>query len=177
MKTLDIRRHSRRDAHSAHLNRAGVALARAIGDGSPRYARVLSSPARRAAETAVALGFAVDADCDELALPEERGLALELDLIKNFGDAAMLARGGQHTPAYLARLANWVREVLSAMPDEQAVLMVSHAGVVECLAAALSPDCAELGDGVGFCEGVRMCFHADGRLTMLRLSADAEPRS
>jgi broad specificity phosphatase PhoE len=170
MKTLDIRRHSRRDAQSVHLNTAGVLLARAIGVDSPRYTCVLSSPALRAIETAVAMGYAIDAECDELALPDAHGLAVELDLIKSFGDASMLSRGGLHTPAYLVTLAAWVREMLESLPDGGAMLMVTHGGVVECLAAALVPAaCATLGPGAGFCEGVRVKIDAAGPWHLTRL--------
>jgi broad specificity phosphatase PhoE len=163
MKTLDVRRHSRRDTGSAHLNQAGVDLALRLVPGSPVYSFCWSSPALRAIETAIGLGCAITREEDLLALPEMHGLAIELDSIKNFADAARMSRGGQHVPDYCDALRALTAEAFAALAAGEAALWVSHGGIVECVAAALDhAHAAVLGSGVGFCEGVRLLQDDNG---------------
>ncbi len=158
MRTLELRRHSIRDRNSAHLSQAGVTLARAQGATLPPFALVLSSPALRAIETAVALGHAIDEERDELALPDEPALALELDACKKFADVARLIKGGLHMPAYARQLLMFADTVAGSLEAGAHALLVTHGGVVETLALACdtSADAAALGTGISFCEGVTL---------------------
>src|SRR6516162_1871467 len=65
MRTIEIRRHSYTKkgdgrGQGSHLSQEGVALARRIGGAIGPFDLVLTSPAPRALETAIAMGFAVD---------------------------------------------------------------------------------------------------------------------
>src|SRR5688500_15948224 len=71
MRVLEVRRHSltkkgqgRRSA--SHLSQAGVELARHVGSELGPFDRVVASPVLRTAETALAMGFAVDDLCEAL---------------------------------------------------------------------------------------------------------------
>jgi hypothetical protein len=59
MRYLELRRHTRRKGQDPHISQAGLDLARKAGDGMGPFVRVVSSPAVRCIETAVAMGFAV----------------------------------------------------------------------------------------------------------------------
>lgn len=162
MRALEIRRHSIRDSHSVNLNRAGVALARSVGAGLGPFAKVFSSPAARALQTAVAMGFAIDEERDELAIPDEQGVLIELDACRSFADVARLLRGGLRLPQYGRAQRVFALTLAAELGDGESALMLSHGSVIETLALACAPfaDAAACGDGVSFCEGVRLSFEA-----------------
>ena len=157
MRSVYVLRHSAREPYDVHLSQAGVRLAREIGESLGPMARVCSSPAQRCIETAVALGFAVQEERDELALPDDDALALELDAIGDFADAVRLSQHGEHVPAYAGRLGEFVRTIVDGLYDHEDALLVTHGGIVEVIAAALAGSAsARLGDGAGYCDGVRL---------------------
>lgn len=153
-------RHSSRERHFAHLNQAGVALARRAGERLGVFAQVYCSPAVRAIETAVAMGYAVSAEREELALPDGKALSRELDTIRRFEDAARLLRAGAHIPVYGAQLRAFVEEAVATLHDKNDLLMISHGGLIEVLALACCPSAlaAQLDPELSFCEGVRLDF-------------------
>jgi len=171
MRSIYVLRHSARDDGAAHLNAAGVQLARALGDRLGPMQRTASSPAQRCLETAVALGCAVDEEWDELALPDDDATMQELDRIATYGDAVRLVRYGRCIPSLASQLRDHIQRLIDELQDHQDALLVTHAGVVEVVAAAVCGESvAELGEGVGYCEGVRMMLHdadriGDGRRT------------
>ena len=67
MRLLEIRRHARRQRPAQHLIRRGVEMAHTLGEQLGPFDLVVTSPLPRCVETAVAMGFAVDRDCPELA--------------------------------------------------------------------------------------------------------------
>ena len=160
MRSIYVLRHSARDNGGAHLNAAGVQLARAIGDRLGPMQCTASSPALRCLETAVALGCAVDEEWDELALPDDDELMLELDRIATYADAVRLVQHGRRIPELASQLSERIHRLIDELQDHQDALLVTHAGVVEVAAAAVcGGSVAELGEGVGYCEGVRMMLH------------------
>jgi broad specificity phosphatase PhoE len=165
MRSIYVLRHSARDSGAAHLNAAGVALAREFGNVLGPMQVVAVSPALRCIETAVALGYAIDAEWDELALPEDEGLMHELDRATTYADAAWLAAHGRHVPAYAAQLRRRIIGAAADLHDHQDALLLTHGGIVEVIAAAVvGAEVGELPGGVGYCEGVRMMLHTDGEL-------------
>jgi broad specificity phosphatase PhoE len=163
-RMLEVRRHSRRTGADANLNQAGVDLARRLGAQMGPFALVVSSPAERAVQTSVAMGFAIDRIEDALALPGMSQLALELDTCKTFADVIRLIRASPHMSAYARALRGIADEIVGELADGQRALAISHGGVVETLiAACLDTGDADvdariraLGDGAHFCEGARL---------------------
>ncbi len=78
MRVVEHRRHTMRTKPGQHLSQAGVELARRVGEGMGRFDRVVTSRVPRAFETALAMGYAVDEQLEELSATPE-GLAAELD--------------------------------------------------------------------------------------------------
>lgn len=165
MRTLEHRRHSRRDPGGVHLNAAGLALARSVAPGLPRFDRVVTSPLPRAVETAEAMGLAVDAMLAPLAemtdevgalLASAPGLGPTFDRIAGY-------LGRSHAIREFAdqQLALW-RAELDRVPEGGGLLMISHGGLIELGAAAALPEVVRgWGAGFGYLEGVRMTW--DGR--------------
>lgn len=163
MRSIYVLRHSARDNGGVHLNAAGVQLARALGDRLGPMRCTVSSPALRCIETAVALGCTVDAEWDELALPDDDELMQELDRIAAYADAVRLLQHGRRIPELASQLRERIHGLIDELRDHQDALLVTHAGVVEVAAAAVcGGSAAALGEGVGYCEGVRMMLHDTG---------------
>ncbi len=164
MRSIYVVRHSAREPHEPHLSLPGVRMARAQGELLGPMARVCSSPALRCIETVVALGCAVQEECDALALPDDDALAMEFDLIGSFADAVRQIEHGTYMPAYARSLRTFVESIAEELYDHEDALLVTHGGVVEVLTALLAgaDATAKLGMGVGFCDGVRLIIDNDG---------------
>ncbi len=67
MKYLEVRRHSKRNPPRPHLIQEGVSLARKLGNTLGHFDRVITSTLPRALETAIAMGYAVDMEFEQLA--------------------------------------------------------------------------------------------------------------
>ena len=158
MRILEHRRHSLRDPPSPHLNRAGVALARRIGPTIGPFARVVTSPKARAIETAAALGCVVDEEREELeAMPEPIGRILDRRPPQSFAGFVALVRGNEEIAGYARSQAALWRAELERVPDGGAVLMISHAGLIELGAAGAVPDIAGgWGEPLAPLDGVRL---------------------
>lgn len=164
MRYLEHRRHSIRDG-TGHLSQQGVSLARRIGTTTGPFEMTFTSPKPRAFETAIAMGYAVDEQLDLLAewtddlsdAADHGGFAAVGGLVRGHGAAAKVAR------AYRRALLDIVR----ALDDGRAALIVSHSGVVEGSVMVCLPeyDGLVLGRGVGYCEGVRLAFDQDDFVT------------
>ncbi|HTW39792.1 MAG TPA: histidine phosphatase family protein [Thermoplasmata archaeon] len=158
MRTLEHRRHSRRDASGVQLNPEGRALARKVGGSMPRFDRVITSPKRRAVETATALGFPVDATEPALGeMPDDAGVPFEPDPPRTFEEYARWAEQSRAMGEFARSQAHlWERE-LERVPEGGALLMISHSGVVEAGAVAALPRVARTwGPLLGYLEGVRL---------------------
>ncbi len=159
MKTIEIRRHSIR-AQDGKLTQQGVTLARMLGEKMGRFNRVVTSPLPRAIQTAVAMGFAVDATAELLA-GTEMGIQLECPFGSSFSEYAQAARK-KNSPdwQYARALADFYHKLVDALPDHGSALVINHSGVVEMSAAACLPkdNLDFLGDYVLYCEGVRLSW-------------------
>ncbi len=150
MKTLEIRRHSLTKKGEAKgsgtsLSQAGVELARAVGGEMPRFDRVVTSAIPRTAETAIAMGFAVDAIIPELC-PGDPEFYSEVghherwswDVpFQRFAD--LVAGGGPTARLSALQLGIW-RDLLTAIPTAGHALVISHGRVIESGLVALIPD-------------------------------------
>lgn len=178
MRVLEHRRHSRRNPGGLHLNQAGVALARRVGTGLGPFDRVVTSPLPRAIETALALGFAVDAELRAL-LPAPD--AVDGNVVArppaSFADYVRLVEHGGQTEQFARRQEETWRSELSRLPDGGRLLAISHGGVIEFGAAAALPTVArQWGAPLGLLEGVRL--YLDGErwadAEILRVVPDGE---
>ena len=120
MKTLELRRHARRDPQADRLSPAGRADAEDVGRStSRRYDVVFVSPARRAAETAAWF---------------LRGAGIQLT-----DHAVVPGLGGQDASGGSPEgMAAGIRTLLDQMPDGAAGLAVSHTPLVERAALGLT---------------------------------------
>lgn len=163
MRTLEHRRHSRRDPTGVRLNAAGRSLARSIGAGIARFDRVVTSPKPRAIETAEAMGRTVDATLAGLAeMPDDAGVPMDVLRPRTFSDYAEMVRASSTAATYASSQAELWRTELERVPEGGTLLMVSHGGVIELGAVAALPRMApSWGPALGYMEGVRLRW--DGR--------------
>ena len=158
MRTVEHRRHGRRDPGAVHLSPEGLEKARSLASTIGRFDRVVSSPVPRAVETVEALGFSVDVTVPELALvPGEVDRFLELFRPQSYADFVRMVRRKRVVAEYARQMADLLREELLRVPDEGRLLVVSHGGVIELGAAgARGQDALSFGPAAGYLEGVRL---------------------
>ncbi len=145
-----------------HLSQAGVSLARRIGETMGPFDRVVTSTLPRAFETAIAMGFAVDAQ-DEVINSYGQNVEDELPWPQTFKRYAEAAREGGAVVRTMKRLARFYLELLNTIPEGGSALVINHGGVVEMSAVAcfLEADYASFGGPIGYCEGVRLAREKD----------------
>lgn len=163
MKWIEHRRHAQRTKPSPHLNREGVQTARHLGlAGAGPFHRVVTSPKKRSVETAVAMGFAVDATTD--ALLDLSNKIPELDSeSRSFYELSEklphVLREGSASRKYLLKMLDLFVKELEKAPEGARVLMVSHGGVVEWSALAAFPEgAALLGPAIETSEGIELAY-------------------
>lgn len=170
MRTIEIRRHSctkkgeGRGAGS-HLSQSGVELARRVGEEIGPYHLVLASTIPRATETAIAMGFAVDAVVPMLGeispeMHEEIGHHERWAWERPFAEFVRLnERGGATARMGQAQVEIW-REALESVPEGGRVLVISHGRVIEAglVAAVSGEDATAWGGPFQHCEGVQLGY-------------------
>lgn len=161
MKILEIRRHSIRSQAGDHLNQKGVTLARSVGQDIGPFDRVVTSTLPRAFETAIAMGFAVDAQ-SELMSTYGNDVNDEAPWPMSFARYAKVIQRGGPAARYAAKLAAYYESLINSIADGQAALAVNHGGVVELGVVGCLPtfDFSTWGDSVNYCEGARL-FYGD----------------
>jgi len=173
MRTLEIRRHTHRDAPLPHLSQQGVDLARRAGEGLGRFDRVITSAVPRAFETAIAMGYAVDEQIDQLGMmSDEVGAVIQWNA--GFAGWAKAARRYPVVAQYTQALGELLRSLVSALPDGGRVLIISHGGIVEASAIGCLPAGTRLVDDApcGYCEGVRLIFDGSTVVNIEMLRVD-----
>lgn len=162
MRVLEVRRHTMRVKPGSHLTQAGVSLARGTGEAMGPFHLVVTSILPRAYETAIAMGFAVDA---QEALLAEFGddVSAEVDWTLGFpAFAAAIARGGATGRFAAAQAALW-QQIAGSVPEGGRALIVSHGGIIDGGAIGCLPAAAQWpGPALDYCEGVRLSLE-DGR--------------
>jgi broad specificity phosphatase PhoE len=158
MKTIEHRRHATRTKPSPHLNTEGVDTARKVGASCPRFARVVTSPKKRAIETAVAMGFAIDETATILKdIPEDLNAFISYDA----GFSALFSAISETPLAekYMRKLRELFENELEKIPEGGRLLFVSHGGVVEWSALACLPELARaLGNPIDKCEAIELSW-------------------
>jgi broad specificity phosphatase PhoE len=162
VRVVQHHRHSMRGKPGQHLNQAGVELARRVGGALGRFDRVITSRLPRAFETALAMGYAVDEQREELSSTPE-GLAAELDWREGCPGFQRVARAGGVVARYVAEQAALMHAIAAALPENGRALVVSHGGIVEAGAVGCRPDhdFSAWGRACGYCEGIRLTFDAN----------------
>ena len=162
MRYLEVRRHTMRTRPGKHLSQAGVTLARAVGEQLGPFDRVVTSTLPRAFETAIAMGFAVDEQIEALGLMPD-AVEREVDWSDGFAAFAAAVARGEATARYARELAAVLREIVDAVPEGGAALVISHGGIIEAGTIGCLPDVDHTGRGraLDYCEGVRLAY-ADG---------------
>lgn len=162
MKFLEVRRHSKRNQSQPHLSQEGVSLARRMGNGMGHFERVVTSTLPRAYETAIAMGYAVDYELEEL-MPADGLVTTEIDLDDSFADVARAVKLGRHAANYAQDMVKLWRELIALAGDGGNVLVVTHGGVIELGVVACLPraDAAAWGRAASYCEGARLTFDND----------------
>ncbi len=162
MRALEVRRHTHRHSPAPHISQTGVDLARRVGEGLGKFDRVVTSTLPRAFETAIAMGYAVDEQIEQLSMMGDEvdaeiqwnaGFAAWADIVKRGGAAARFA----HDQAEL-----W-RSIVRALPNGGCALIITHGGIVEAGTIGCLPADAQVASGAacGLCEGVYLTFDGD----------------
>jgi broad specificity phosphatase PhoE len=167
MRLLEVRRHARRERPAQHLIQRGVMMARTLGETLGPFGLVVSSPLARCVETAVAMGFAVDETCPELAGADVRGETFpgidDVDWDAGYaGFARLLTQGGAFAEFARGQAAIWLSSAL-LLPEGGRALIVGHGGFIEGGAVAAFPDADHVSWGrtVRHCEGVLVRIDGD----------------
>ena len=174
MQFVEIRRHSLtkkgpRRGHGSRLSYEGVELARRVGARPGPFDLVFTSSVRRTAETAIAMGFAVDAECEELSrVPEEVFAAVahheQWEWREPFSEYAKRLASSQALASFAMEQAGLWRSLGERAPTGGAVLVVTHGGIIEPSLVAAFPDAEYSTWGAPFahCEGARFSLEAGG---------------
>lgn len=163
MRTLEHRRHGRREPAGVHLTPEGRSQARHVGRTLPRFDRVVTSPKPRAVETAEAMGFRVDAELPGLGqMPDDVGIQVDELLPRTFADYVGLVGRSETMRDYGRGQEELWRSELDRVPDGGRLLLISHGGIIEFGAATAAGSRARgWGPVLGHLEGVRLTH--DGR--------------
>lgn len=171
MRYLEVRRHTMRVKPGEHLSQEGVSLARNVGEGRGPFDLVVTSPAPRAYETAIAMGFAVHETIDALDSPYIN-VFTEVEWSAGFAAIARAVHEDGVTGAFAQQQAAIWREVVRRIPDEGRALIVTHGGFIEAgMAVLLSDESETWGPACDYVEGALLHFDGDACVgaTALRL--------
>ncbi len=159
MRYLEVRRHTMRVKPSKHVCKAGVVLARRVGNSMGPFDRVVTSDVARAFESAIAFGFAVDEQLSELA-EYDQDINEEVDRDADFNALARAVRKGGAAARLAHRQTRLWQSIAASVPDNGRTLVVSHGGIIELGAIGCLPDAdhASWGAALDYCEGVRLNF-------------------
>jgi broad specificity phosphatase PhoE len=160
MRTLEHRRHARRDPGGVHLNAAGRAQASALRSTRSDFDRVVASPKPRAVESAEAMGYVVDATIVELGeTPDDIGARIDALSPRSFADYLTLFERSPPVADYARESADRWRVELERVPDGGALLMISHGGLIELgTVAALRERTRDWGPVLSYLEGARLTW-------------------
>lgn len=159
MKVIEIRRHSVRGA-GPHLNQKGVELARRVGSGTNRPARVITSTLERAFETAIAMGFAVD---EQLEILSTLGNDVNAEIFWDspYAEFANKMRPGSALDRFAKELGALVVKIAAEISGNGRVLIVTYGGIVQTIAAVCLPpeeNFSDLGGPPSYCEGIEIYY-------------------
>lgn len=162
MQVIEVRRHSLRNKPGQHLSQTGVTLACRVGENLGPFERVITSTLPRAFETAIAMGFTVDEQLDQLCAMGD-DVDAEIHWAAGFAEFARVIKQGGATARFARSQAALWRSIAKALPDGGCALIVTHGGIIEAGAVVCLPqvDHRAWGQGCGYCEGVRLGFDGE----------------
>lgn len=162
MRSLEVRRHTIRSQSSSHISQAGVDLARRVGEGLGKFDRVVTSTLPRAFETAIAMGYAVDEQIEQLSLMNDEVQAV-VQWDAGYAAWARAAASSAVVGLYTQALAELWRSIVRALPENGRALMISHGGIVEAGTVGCLPPAFRktYGPACSYCEGARLTFDGD----------------
>lgn len=162
MRYVELRRHTMRAKPGQHLSQAGVDLARRIGASIGPFNQVITSTIPRAYETAIAMGFAVDQQLQELSLLPE-GLEAEVNWDAGFAAFALAAQQDGAVRQYIQVQAALINRIVRSLLEDGAALVISHGGIVEAQIIGCLPyiDFTSWGAACDYCEGARLYFNGE----------------
>lgn len=159
MRFLEVRRHTMRMKPGQHLTQAGVDLARRVGSTMGPFNCTITSTLGRSYETAIAMGFAVNDQLEELAHIPDHVLA-ETPWDAGFGKIAEAVRQGGNAARFAEGQYQLWKMIVESIPDSGAALVITHGGIVEFGAVACMPEADHTSWGLYclYCEGVRLSY-------------------
>lgn len=167
MRYIELRRHTLRESDNPHISQAGLDLARRVGKGLGPFARVVTSPAPRCIETAIAMGFAPDEIYEPVQEQMKKKHVREVEELLPFDMAfaqrAKIMGGAKSTRKYArALVAQWMA-VAGRIAEGECALVITHGGYIEDSAVACLPNAnhRKWGKNFGQCEGIRLAFAKD----------------
>ncbi len=162
MRILEVRRHTIRSLSSPHISQDGVDLARRVGQGLGKFDRVVTSTLPRAFETALAMGYAVDEQLEQLSIMDDE---VQVVVQWNAGYAAWAKAAANSVVVglYTQSLAELWRSIARALPEGGRALIISHGGIVEAGTVGCLPPTIRktYGPACSYCEGARLTFDGD----------------
>jgi broad specificity phosphatase PhoE len=180
MKTAVVLRHAERRDRSdnlSHLSQEGIEQARAAGSAFQRFDLVVTSPLPRAYETAIAMGFAVTrthASIQDIGEPILR----QVNWSDGFAAWAAAYRTIAVVRSYSDYIVSLLRGWLAEVAEGGSLLVVSHGGIVEAMAAGLRPeaDWVEPAVSAGYAEGFSAALDSRGGHDLVPIRADKDRR-
>lgn len=162
MRYLEVRRHTMRVQPGQHLSQEGVDLARRIGGQIGPFEFVITSSLHRAYETAIAMGFAVNDQLEELSTLG-RGVENEVAWDAGFAAFASACKRTGATSAFVDQQVALWRMIVESVTDGGSALLITHGGIVEAGSVGCLPDAdhSAWGPAVSYCEGVRLSFDGE----------------
>ncbi|MEJ2002219.1 MAG: histidine phosphatase family protein [Maritimibacter sp.] len=162
MRILEIRRHTMRAKPGVHLSQAGIELARTVGKDLGKFDYVACSDKERSAETAVALGCAVNETVSGLGTISET-LAQQSGWPDSIDSIALRVEKNPDLYRFSDEQYRIWKAVLESCKTSQRTLIISHGAIMELglLAATREMSIGQYGAVFGYCEGFRLAFESD----------------
>ena len=130
----------------------------------------------RAFETAIAMGYAVDEQLEQLGMMSD---AVNAEIQWNAGFTTWLkaAQNNSVVAQYARAMADVLRSIVRALPDGGRALIITHGGIVEASAVGCVPAHTRFADDAacGYCEGVRLIFEDETVVNFAMLRVE-QPR-
>lgn len=180
MRYIEIRRHTMRHKPGKHLTQEGVDLARRIGNSMGEFSKVIASKSPRAFETALAMGYAPDDTARELFSMKNKA-ARQIANANTFADYDQAFRQHKALAKWAKGQAKYWGSVAKKLQEGSSALLVGHGGMIEAGAVAALPDAdhASWGQGLGYCEGIRLAYDMNGFVSaeILRVQEAGEQKT
>jgi broad specificity phosphatase PhoE len=141
-----------------------------------KFDRVVTSIVPRAFETAIAMGYAVDEQIEQLGMMGDEVMTV-IQWNAGFGAWAKAARTSPVVTHYTQALAELWRSIVRALPDGGRALIITHGGIVEAGTVGCVPAGMTITDDAacGYCEGMRLTLDGDAVVNLKMLRVD-QPR-